>query len=757
VKLLTISAVALLAATGFVTAAPFDMTPEADLRIVEPTTPEDIAIVEVATPPAEPDSTLRFLQAASVRLEGEIDSNVYEVYVTPEQAAVPAKLQLSYVNALVVAPETSRLRIRINRENVLSVPVSASEGNDIVAVDVPAGILRPGFNSVSVSADMRHRTDCSVGSTYELWSDLSGADTYLGFFGASTARGPSRLEELAAVGVDANGETTIRLLIAGLDAASGRLLAAELVQALALDLRAPNPRIEIIDTLSETPEPGVLQVVVGNAASLPSGLGTVAQQAATSTVASFATSHPAHNVLVLSGPNVQNLTEALSFVKGLTTQYAAAETMQGTIGSHGSPMIDGPRTLRFDELGASVASFNGRRYVTGFSFDLPADFYANDYGNARIRLNAAYSNDVLAGSQVDVFVNGSIASSTPILRMNDDLRALAIKVPMSGFRPGRNDVQLAVSLRTGADVACTPGTVTVKTDTRLLIGGDSTFEMPDFGRLGRLPNLAAFAGQSFPYVNSPPHLVVEGGEEGFAAGLTTLARLAAHNGLSIPVQSVSAAAPAPDQPAIFVGAVDQIPAEALMRLQVNQPFANGGVSDDAEPSIESTLQQWRNQDTATPVSFIARTQRWIANALDLNSTSLGFNPMPDAPITPQSTDRALAVQRVQPEGGVWTLVAAPSQGKLMDGITDLIGPAGLTYVEGRAAVLPAMPAAVRNTEPNNYIYLAPDDLSFTNLRNIAANWLSRHALAYAIGMALLGVLLTLATAGMLRIVGRKSE
>jgi hypothetical protein len=433
------SAALLLSGTAYSQspAAPahFDMTPEADLREVLAPPPADATTADAVAAPAapKPDLVRYLLPEASVRLAGENDRRDYHIYLTAAQAAASATLQLGYINALVAAPETSRLRVEINGTTVANTPVGSSSSVATVSAQVPQGVLQPGFNLVTIRADQRHRTDCSVESTYELWSDISGADTFLAFSGQRVGL-LSRLDDMAAAGWGADGQSSLRLVMPERTAIENGLVAAQVVQDLALNIRNDHLRVTFGNQLPLTAEAGALTVFVGTASAMPEQFASLAAEARNGPVAAFATD--AANTLVLSGPNWAGVEKAMESVRTIAAQYPPVGNAIPPRAAHALPVpiLESETTTSFSSMGVAGTSFNGRRYRTSFDFGLPADFYANKYGQAEINLRAAYSGEVLPGSQIDVYVNGQIASVTPILRTNDALRDLSIKVPMTGLK-----------------------------------------------------------------------------------------------------------------------------------------------------------------------------------------------------------------------------------------------------------------------------------------------------------------------------------
>ena len=213
----------LAGAAGAEVATPFDMSPE---RAILPASAK-IEPMSIRAKPAKPAAPGRFLLSlAEPRLVGEEAARSWSVYLTAVEAA-GATLDLGFSSSILVAPEASRLRLAINGTPVVDTPIRAGEAPQQLSVPLPAGILRPGPNAFRLEVRQRHRTDCSVASTYDLWTKLDPARTFLRFADAS-ASAPRALNDLLATAPDATGATRIAILTpertdAGLTAEAIRL------------------------------------------------------------------------------------------------------------------------------------------------------------------------------------------------------------------------------------------------------------------------------------------------------------------------------------------------------------------------------------------------------------------------------------------------------------------------------------------------------------------------------------------------------
>src|SRR5262249_820963 len=122
-------------------------------------------------------------------------------------------------------------------------------------------------------------------------------------------------------------------------------------------------------------------------------------------------------ILLVSGPSWQAVSGAIDTIVSPTDRDPTVRpdillTHPSTPPDAPSPFSD--QNLPFSQLGINTTEFSGRRFHSSFNVAIPSDFYANAYGEATILLDAAYARNVLPGSHIDVYVNGSIATTKPI-------------------------------------------------------------------------------------------------------------------------------------------------------------------------------------------------------------------------------------------------------------------------------------------------------------------------------------------------------
>lgn len=742
---------------------PFDMAPERPpAETIVPDLPEEAPAEPAPTQPAAEFHRL-LLPAGSLTLPGENAARSWALHLTAAQAASPARLHLAYRNAVVVAPEGSRLQVRLNEVTVLDIPVRSADGLTDIVAELPENLMRAGRNEVAVRVRHRHRTDCTIESTYELWTEIDAARTYLSF--SDPAAGAlSSFEDMRAIGADAQGRARISIVAPAMAHGDIRADIMRLVQAVALYMGLPNLEFTIDAAPSPTDHDATLRVLVGSGEELTE-LGW--NLSTGGPVAAFLPPGAAQGppTLMVSGRSREDWLVALDQMLMPVDRPAATRREALTTEAWrmpNAPMIYGRRDLSFAELGIRSEQFSGRRYATGFQFAVAADFYADSYGEARILLDAAYSDAVLPGSQINVYVNGTVAASMPIASQRGAiLNRLPVKLTMRHFKPGLNDVVIEANLLTEQDAVCLPG-ATADDWPRFAIFDTSRFAVPDFARIGQRPNLTAMAGTGYPYnlVERPVSIVVERGDAGsLSAAADLLARMALSAGRSIPVSFTVSADTARGQDAIFLGAINGIPAGVLAQVGVADESrtswpASHGRAPTGSGADQTNAEAWRRQMEGS--DWLSEIGDWLSRTFDLTLDMLRFAPAAESAFTPSRPAMLLVAQETNPAGnGVWTLVAAPDGAMLREGTGALAEQSNWNRLSGNMATLEsdletvnAMPVA-----SSSFIQTQPPSLS--NYRLIAANWLSANILSYSLLLVAACVFLAIATSALLSRLGRK--
>lgn len=547
--------------------------------------------------PAAAQRINRFLlDRPDVRLTGEIDAVSAPIFLTPAEASQSARISVGFVNSVVVMPEASRLAVWVNGQKTIEVPIEATSDPLYFEFPLPAGLLRPGMNQVRIGATMRHRVDCSIGGTYELWTQLVPSMTGLSF--SSGAQPVSRVSDLPAVGADDTGATRLYALNAGAgDPVNiGRMLKAAQVASVLGRFR--HPVVTMVDSLDKVPvAPGTMVLAVGTVADVRPLTSAGASEGVNGPIVAFQ-NEPGRGVpiLVLSGGNPAQVDAAIDRLNALIERDINQTRAAGRLPWRAPdvPAYLGGESYTFRELGVPTEEFSGRHFKTAFEFSLPPDFYAEGYANVNFRIDAAYTPEVLAGSTLQIYVNDEIAMTFNLTSTDGDfLRQRLISVPMKSFRPGTNVVRVEANLATRTDQACLPGT-TMNQAKRFVLFNTSRLIIPVFARLGVLPNLAALSANGFPLgvgTDQPVAVYVPGGRPAAGAAATLMARLAVSRGRVFNIAAATAAAQIDHRPAVIVSALPDLDPGILNRVGLAELALgaqslpqNRSPAEDAPPS-----------------------------------------------------------------------------------------------------------------------------------------------------------------------------
>lgn len=721
--------------------------------------PEPPAPAPGEAPPAEVWRR-PLVPTASLTLDGENPRRSWALHLTPQQASSAATLTYAYQNAVVVAPESSRLRIQFNGVDVVSEPVASPDGSAARAAVVPAQILRAGRNEITFAAEQRHRTDCSVESTYELWTEIDAAQTSLGFASAEASTFHSA-DDLRALSPDASGKAVVDIVAPALATSDIGADLVELAQVIAL--HAPLPGLEFTVGASRPAAAGSLIVLVGTFDEIAPEGGAPGLHAS-GPVAQFATTDAGETPLfVVAGGSREEWREAVAGLRrtidrpqGTQREVLRTETWR----LPDAPMLYGSRRLAFSELGLRSTEFTGRRFHTEFQFAAPADFYAESYGEALILLDAAYSAEVLPGSLINVYVNGNIAASVPVTATGGAVMSKQpIKVTMRHFRPGLNVVAIDAELRTQADAACAPGS-TAPERPRFALFETSQFVMPAFGRVGQRPNLAALSGTGFPYgFAGEPVMVVaaRGSHEAVAAAAAIFSRMAISASRVIDAEFVSSIDVARGRNAVIIGPINQIADSALQQLGVN-PASRTAWASGAPPAEQTVSpEQWQLEVQGSWIRRTLRTfETWMSQTFNITDDMLRFAPGPDEVFTPPATATLLVAQHSNPDDtGVWTLMTAPSAELLYDSVTAVTGQAHWSALGGHLSTFDIRTGRLDTVPVNSFRFVETQPRSLANARLVIANWLSANILSYALILILVCLTLGVSTSMLLRRLGRR--
>lgn len=731
----------------------------------------------------------------AARLTGEIDALSWPVYLTAAEAAAAPRLRLTHSAAVSVMPEASRLTVSVDDRAVATLPIATNGVAKTVEIALPAGALHAGWNLVRVDADQRHRVECGISATYELWTEIDRARSGL-VFDAAFAPERRGLADLADLSPDESGRVHIRL-VTGADPDPARLgRALRLAQAVALAGGFLDPVVSVERAPGKGPG---LDVLIG-----------ARPRAAVAATAGL----PADAVALVDDPDPTRLTlavpeEAAALDRVLADLAKAAADPAGSDAGRraraalgGLPVADGGR-YRFSDFGVASAEFGGRLFRTAFDLRLPADFYAGDYGKVTVRLAGGHAPGLERNSRLTVRVDGRQVAGAPLASERGEVFSdRRLELPLTAFRPGRNHVEIEASVPASVDAACDPS-VQIDGPKRFLFVDQGEIEIPALAHTARLPDLAATGAGVFAALGEtlrPTIWAPRPDPSTLSAIATVVTRIAVADGrVDVPAIAYrnppSDAASAwvfgafPDLPATVGGAVG-LDTSALREswsrrlvpdrvseapAVVADPLARranalrlAALDESFDPIVTGSLQfrpavegsktdlvdQWRRsmENPWSPAAVLRAAQARIG---------AGFGPWlggatPAAAYAPRASTGVVVAQALSPQGGVWMLTTAATAAALFDGVVALTDGARWDDVSGDVAAWDRVDEKLETTAAKPRAFFATRAPSPGNLRLVAAGWIGDHPIVFALLAVLAAIFVGVATARVLPHVGTRS-
>lgn len=719
-----------------------------------------------ASPPPQSSETAGYerhiLPTPRIVLAGEVADRSWIFHLTERQAASDARLKLAYQNAVVAAPESSFLEVLLNGTRITREPISSADRVRQLDLEIPAGVMRAGRNEISMRAEHRHRTDCSIVSTYELWTEIRSSGTVLSFADGGAAS-YSNLADLRAIAPDQTGLAHIDIIAPSIGGGGTEATLMRLAQAIALQAGLPSFRFHIHDGVPDADLSGASLVILAgmreefaSEAGLPN-LSTTSQHVGF--LPGGQGEPPRLAVLGTTRTDLMQAVERLAASVDRPVATTRETLLTESWRAPNPPMLYDARSISFGELGIMSEQFSGRRYTRSFAIGVPSDFYAGSYGQARILLDAAYTDNVLPGSTINIYVNGSIASSTPITnRGGAILDRHPIKVTMRHFRPGLNDVVIEVDLLTEQDTVCLPGATADETP-RFALFDSSTFDLPRYARIAERPNLDALSGTAFPYSRSAePVPVVLERQDAANLSLTAnvMARMAVGAGRIIPVEFSSSIDAIRDVNAIFIAPVGGIPASVLTQVGLDAGVTGWG-NGQSTGANRLSVDRWREEMGGRGLGeHVGAFQDWLQQTFNITMDMLRFVPTQDqAFIAPAGTALVVAQELNPARNGVWTVFAGADANMLASATGHITDQQHWRSLSGRVTTLASDLTTTSSMPVRASRFSETQPASLANYRLIAANWLSTNILSYSLILVVICLVLGIATSALMSLFGRR--
>ena len=466
------------------------------------------------------------------RLHGEIGASEWPIYLSETQALRKLSFRVGYLSAVSVMPEASTLTVSINDTIIGETRINAPNKAETVDFAVPPELVRPGFNAVRVSVDQRHRVDCSLRATDELWTQIDPSKTGLLIPGVDA--GVRDIADIPALPPDAQGALPIRAVLPGRTSAANVERMIRAVQFISAHGRFEQPSVDV--GAMAAGDYGVNLVVglyddVANLADL-NGLGRVDGPR----LALLPPTPTRRATIVVTGLTEDDVNSALTAFGEEPTPHGSQEGLRAAQSFPGY-RVAGGQTLKLRDLGLHSQEFSGRIFRAGFNIVLPADFYPANYAKVPLQLSGGYAAGLAPGARILVSINGRDAVSAPLPANSGGLfKDKTLPLPLGAFRPGLNRIEIAAQVPAPEDAVCDPARA-LDAKKRFLLLDSTELRIPDLARIGRAPDLAVTATGGFPFIGAggkqPKMYLPAPDRDSIAAAATLAGRMAASAGRPI--------------------------------------------------------------------------------------------------------------------------------------------------------------------------------------------------------------------------------
>jgi hypothetical protein len=172
-------------------------------------------------------------------------------------------------------------------------------------------------------------------------------------------------------------------------------------------------------------------------------------------------------------------------------------------------------------------------------------------------------------------------------------------------------------------------------------------------------------------------------------------------------------------------------------------------------STEVKLNSWRDKvDSSTVMALFSGVNAWMKETFDLNLASVSLWPGAETPFALPSASSGFLSQTVAEDGAILTTFSAPDRSMLQAATVAMADLRNWGAISGRVGAYDARRQEVVSSPAQSVELLSIQPWTLTNLRLVAANWLSGNFIIYAGGLVLSAILLGIATHGLMDRMGR---
>ncbi len=441
----------------------------------------------------------------SLNLRGADASRVVNFSVPRNQVVKTATLKLRYQFSPGLLPSMSHLNVSLNGSLVTTLAVTAPPNETGETLPLEANVTLPAEllvheNQLTFEFVGHYAEQCEDPMNSTLWARIDGTSTIE--LAGSVLPLANDLKILPLPFLDAGVGQHPVVPIVFLSPPSAKAIQAAGVIASWFGLLNGSQPVRFAVSLAPIPAGNAI-VIAQDGLQIPASLGIAHVSGATVAMATNP-SDPSSNVLVVTGTNPDELlTAAHAFVLHADTWQGAQVTTRTFTPPDPRRVDDSPRWLNPDASDGGIGA-SGDLQGDGSSpavihFRLPPDLAFGERKNLAFHLNYRYNGVPLgAGSTLQVYVNGTYVSSTPLPHTDNASTVLetVVPIPVVVLRPFSNTIAFQFAFHPASQGECAD---TPPMNLQGAILRDSHLDISDISHATTLPNLELFANAGYPF------------------------------------------------------------------------------------------------------------------------------------------------------------------------------------------------------------------------------------------------------------------
>lgn len=451
-------------------------------------------------------------------LAGDKALYTFKIPVSPRELVQGGTFTLNTVNSTALIRSRSAMTVRLNGAVLQQFALDPLKPRQSNTIDLPAAMLKPGFNDLSVQVIQHYTYECEDASSPELWTEIDPVNSTVELdVQALRPNNNPRLSQLH-VAFDSRtwSDTPLTVLTATESFGPAQLGAVSYVtQGVFLRKGKHFPELKVAGAQTAaaySAQPGLFVglnpeiqqqsdvVLVGTKSELARLVSAEITAAITGPyLALFPSSNPKHFIFVISGQDEAELFTAArafaspdfiftdsssSLVQGALPKFAPQDTGFGVASSFSKFNF---RTRSARGLGASPITLE---------FRAPGDYVSEKGDFVKLKLHFAYGAGLRKDSAVNIKVNGQFATAIGLSEEGGaEYSNYEVLIPSAAVRPGFNTLSFE-PVFIGHVRRCEP----LRDENMVLtIFDSSTIEVPRTSKALVVPDLSRFSTSLWPH------------------------------------------------------------------------------------------------------------------------------------------------------------------------------------------------------------------------------------------------------------------